>query len=104
MFCDSFGMSCGDLLSLFFREIFIVRSPYFHSDTVREFGPTHVISSNVERYLPNFPTDREAPIALLMPQLLNKQVAPDQGFYNAVNAQLRPRSLVYTRFYQQFMT
>jgi hypothetical protein len=66
---------------------------------IAEFKPTHVVSSNVERYLPHHPTDQEAPHALLIPQLLGKPLAPDAGFYPALNAQLRPGTPIYDRFH-----
>jgi hypothetical protein len=99
MFADSFAISCLDLLAMFFREILVVRSAFFHYEMVTEFKPSHVVSSNVERYLPHHPTDLEAPVALLIPQLLGKQLAPDTGFYQALNAQLRPGTLIYDRFH-----
>jgi len=100
MLCDSFAMGCIDIFSLFFREILLVRTPFFHYELARDFRPSHVLSSNVERYLPNTPTDREAPVGLLFPHVLGKALAPDVGYYPALNAQLRPGTLVYERFFQ----
>jgi hypothetical protein len=100
MFCDSFAISCLEIFSLFFREILIVRSAFFHTELAREFKPTHVVSSNVERYLPSIPTDQEAPVALLLPQLLGKTPAPDARFYEALNAQLRVGTPMYRRFHE----
>jgi hypothetical protein len=98
IFGDSFAIICLDIFSLFFREILLVRSPFFHTEIVTMFEPSHVLSANVERYLPSMPTDREAPSALIWPQLLKKESSPSDRFYESLNAILRPRSLVYERF------
>lgn len=99
IFGDSFVMGSLKILGLFFREIFLVRSPYFHREIVSMFKPSHVLTSNVERYLPSIPTDREAPVALIYKDLLNKDAKPDADFYRAVDAVLQPGSLNYERFF-----
>jgi hypothetical protein len=98
IFGDSFIISCLGLFSLFFKEIFLVRSPFFHLELLGLFQPTHVITSNVERYLPRMPTDREAPLALLMALLVKKELSPDEGFYEAANALLLQNTPFHDRF------
>jgi hypothetical protein len=102
VFGDSFIISCIGLFSLFFREIIVVRTPFFHPEILPMFKPTHVITSNVERYIPNMPTDREAPVALLWAHLLKKEMVPDDRFYEAANALLRQGTGFHERFMATF--
>ncbi len=98
IFGDSFSIDCLYAFGLLFREVIIVRSPYFHRDIVKLFGPTHLITSNAERYLINMPMDTEAPVPLFMLDLLKKESRPDNGYFEAMNALLQPGSLTYRRY------
>jgi len=97
VFGDSFIISCLGLLSLFFSEIIMVRTAFFHPEMLGLFQPEHVLSASVERYLPHTPTDAEAPVALLMAPLLKKELKPDERFYEVLNALLRQGKPFHTR-------
>jgi hypothetical protein len=98
VFGDSFILGCLGLFSLFFKEVFAVRTAYFHPELLGLFKPTHVVTSNVERYLPRIPSDKKAPIALLLAFLHKKRLAPHEQFYQGVNALLRQGSAVHDDF------
>ena len=87
---NSFLISCIDMLSVFFGELILVRTPFFHPEMIDMFNPDYVVSSNVERYLPSTPSDSEAPPALLFADVLEKAKKPDEFFSQVLSAILRP--------------
>jgi alginate O-acetyltransferase complex protein AlgJ len=98
VFGDSFALSCLGLLSLYFREILMVRSTNFHTELLGAFHPTHVLTENVERYLPSMKLDQLAPNALVAPFLMKKEMAPDERFYEALNAVLKQGTRQHDNF------
>ena len=92
VFGDSFVMSCLDVFAEFFQMVLLVRSPYFHPEIMHMFEPTHMVSANAERYLSGVPIDAGAPVALLMAPMSGKDSKPTVGFYETLNAALRPAS------------
>lgn len=97
VFGDSFIISCLDLLSLFFSEIIMVRTAFFHPEMLPMFQPEHVLTASVERYLPHTPTDAEAPVAIIMAALLKKELKPDERFHEVLNALLRQGKPLHKR-------
>lgn len=93
VFGDSFIMSCTDMISEFFAEIIVVRTPFFHREMVDQFKPDAVLTANVERYLPNMPLDDDAPIATLFAQILGREFRPDPHNFEVLSALLRPDSV-----------
>ncbi|MCZ2498680.1 hypothetical protein GN316_18100 [Xylophilus sp. Kf1] len=87
---DSFMIHCLPILSLFFRETFFLRTPYFHPEIADAFEPTHIITSNAERYLPAISNDQDAPLGLLMASLNGKVWSDDPQQSRAINAALQP--------------
>jgi hypothetical protein len=101
VFGDSFIMSCLDILSELFRHILLIRSPFFHMEAFDMFAPTHVLSANAERYLSGVPADAGAPISFLMADLSGKPTSPSPGYFEALNASLRPRSAIERVFFEK---
>ncbi len=66
IFGDSFINHCISMLTDFFRFTLYIRTPFMHPEAVYAFRPTHIISSNVERYLSDVRSDAEAGNFLLM--------------------------------------
>ncbi|MFG1404629.1 hypothetical protein V5F80_00945 [Xanthobacter sp. VTT E-85239] len=92
VFGDSFIISCMDMISSFFGESIVVRTPFFHREMVDQFKPDAVLTANVERYLPNMPLDDDAPIATLFAQILDREFRPDPYHFEVLSALLRPDS------------
>lgn len=59
LFGDSFAKSCVKYLSFYFGQILYVRSPFIISEIAKNFQPTHIITSNAERYLSSVPAWQE---------------------------------------------
>lgn len=55
LFGDSFAKACVKYLSFYFDEIIYVRSPFIMKDIAAQFQPTHIMTSNAERYLSSVP-------------------------------------------------
>lgn len=59
LFGDSFAKSCIKYLSYYFDQILYVRSPFVIRTLAKNFQPTHIITSNAERYLSSVPLWQE---------------------------------------------
>lgn len=55
LFGDSFAKACIKYLSFYSDEILDVRSPFLIKTLAKNFRPTHIITSNAERYLSSVP-------------------------------------------------
>jgi hypothetical protein len=102
IFGDSFVLQCLGMLSLFFSEILFIRSPYMHFEIVDAFKPSHMLSANAERYLTGTPSDKGAPLALLMASLEGKTMDPTPQYYEALDAALQPGSIRSRVFWSKF--
>jgi hypothetical protein len=91
VFGDSFIIHCLPMLALFFKTTLFLRSPYLHPEIVSMFEPTHVLTSNAERYLPKTTRDSDAPLGLLMASLAGKAWNCDVVHARAINASLQPK-------------
>jgi hypothetical protein len=79
-------------MSQFFQYIHLVRSPYFYQEVFDLYQPTHLVSTNAERYLSGVPIDAGVPLAVLMAGLSGKPSNPTPGHHEALNAALQPKS------------
>lgn len=104
IFGDSFVLHCLPMLSLFFRETLFLRTPYFHPELSDAFQPTHILTSNAERYLPNTSNDLDAPLGLLMAALSGKPWTTDLMPIQAINAALQPTGPRSRNFWHQILT
>ena len=59
LFGDSFAKACIKYLSFYFDQIMYVRSPFIIEELASKFQPSHIITSNAERYLSSVPLWRE---------------------------------------------
>lgn len=62
---DSFFKDSMKFLSIFYRDIFYIRSDLFQSDAAHLFAPDAIITSNAERYLSNIKLDADGTSILL---------------------------------------
>ncbi|EPB3343197.1 hypothetical protein GC257_17390 [Escherichia coli] len=86
IFGDSFMMCCLTYFSDIFKYVIFVRSRHFHPELVYSFKPTHIISSNVERYLSHVDTDKNASNIFLLPFLKGLRFDSKNDFYSAFSA------------------
>ncbi len=82
VFGDSFGRDMSRFLSVFFREVVFLRTPFVHPDIVDCVRPDILISQNVERYLAFVRPDEERPAFHMYPYLRPEtaSIAPDREF------------------------
>jgi len=104
IFGDSFALHCLPMLSPFFKETFFLRTLYFHTDLADAFQPTHILTSNAERYLPNISNDQDAPLGLLMAALHGKPWSADAMQSQAINAALQPTGPRSRNFWREIST
>lgn len=86
IFGDSFMMSCLSYFSDVFKYVIFVRSRHFHPELVYSYRPTHIISSNVERYLSHVDTDKNASNIFLLPFMKGLKFESTNDFYNTFAA------------------
>lgn len=85
---DSFAQIAIEPLSVVFRTILFLRTRFFHPELADQVCPTHIVTSNVERYLAHVASDDERPAFFLMPLLKGRSVASDAQFAKLCNAML----------------
>lgn len=86
IFGDSFMMCCLTYFSDIFKYVIFVRSRYYHPELVYSYRPTHIISSNVERYLSYVDTDKNASNIFLLPFMKGLKFDSKNDFYTAFSA------------------
>lgn len=86
IFGDSFMMCCLTYFSDIFKYVIFVRSRHFHPELVYSFKPTHIISSNVERYLSHVDTDKNASNIFLLPFLKGLKFDLNNNFHSIFSA------------------
>lgn len=86
IFGDSFMMCCLTYFSDIFKYVIFVRSRHFHPELVYSFKPTHIITSNVERYLSHVDTDKNASNIFLLPFIKGLKFDSKNNFYEIFSA------------------
>lgn len=86
IFGDSFMMHCLTYFSDIFKYVIFVRSRYFHPELAYSFRPTHIISSNVERYLSYVDDDQNASNIFLIPFTNELKLKASNDFYTVFSA------------------
>ncbi len=84
IFGDSFGRDLAIYLSLWFKEVLFLRTPYFHPELADQMRPDHVITETVERYIPSGSRDEDRPPFLLFPHLSQLDYKPSLEFTQAL--------------------
>jgi hypothetical protein len=87
-FGDSFGREAVKFLSLFFREIIFLRTPFFHKELFDAVRPDILITENVERYLASCQYDEIRPSFFMYPYMSGVAYEPNIEFANAFSAVL----------------
>lgn len=85
VFGDSFIKDSLKFLIIYFREIFYIRSRFFHQDIVEAYSPDVVFTSNAERYLCSVKSDKEAN-NFIMSLYGNKNYKPEDSYLEALKA------------------
>jgi hypothetical protein len=89
MICgDSFAQIAVEPLSAVFRTILFLRTRHFHPEVAEQMQPTHVLTSNVERYLAHVQSDEDRHSFFMMPLLKGRTVSADLQFAQVCNAML----------------
>lgn len=104
IFGDSFGRGLARFLSVFYREVVFLRTPFFHVDIAAQMRPDAILSENVERYLSQVTHDSERPSFHMYPFLKGQPdaaVAAPQ-FAEAFSAVLSYPRPPHERFWRQF--
>jgi hypothetical protein len=82
-FGDSFGREAARFLSFFFREVILLRTPFFHPDVFDCIRPSLLVTENVERYLARCLPDSARPSFFMFPHLAGLRYEPSQEFARA---------------------
>jgi len=86
VFGDSFGRGVGKFLQIFYKEVFVFRTQYFHKEIVETVKPNILITQNVERYLPSAKSDQNAIDFFKFPNLLSPDYCPPKEFSENLNS------------------
>lgn len=86
IFGDSFMMCCLSYFSDVFKYVIFVRSRHFHPELVYSYRPTHIISSNVERYLSHVDSDKNASNIFLLAFMKGLDFESTNDFYTTFSA------------------
>ncbi len=86
IFGDSFMMCCLTYFSDIFKYVIFVRSRHFHPELAYSFKPTHIISSNVERYLSHVDNDKNTSNIFLLPFMKGLNFDTKNDFYTVFSA------------------
>ena len=82
-FGDSFGREAARFLSFFFREVILLRTPFFHPDVFDSIRPSLLVTENVERYLARCLPDSARPSFFMFPHLAGLRYEPSREFARA---------------------
>lgn len=85
VFGDSFIKGTLKFLSIFFKEVFYIRSAFFHKDIVELYSPDVVFTSNAERYLCTVESDGLAN-NFIMSLYGSKYYSPSDSYLEAFEA------------------
>jgi hypothetical protein len=83
---DSFAQIAVEPLAAVFRLVLFLRTRFFHPEFVEQMQPTHVLTTNVERYLAQVDSDEQRPAFFMMPLLKGRAVSGDVQFAKLCSA------------------
>ncbi|MDM7936090.1 MAG: hypothetical protein QUV06_01330 [Cyanobium sp. CZS 48M] len=69
---DSYGRDIAELLSIVYKHVAFLRTPFMHDELVRMARPDLILTQNSERYLSWVQSDFESPLFFLYPFLGDK--------------------------------
>ncbi|WP_134725735.1 hypothetical protein [Paracoccus luteus] len=80
VFGGSFFQLLLSELARYWRSIVFLRSAFFHYEMVRAVAPDDILCGWAERFIPATRPDAERPHFLAYPLILEKGLAPEEGF------------------------
>jgi hypothetical protein len=96
---DSFAQIAVEPLTAVFRLVLFLRTRFFHPEFVEQMQPTHVLTTNVERYLSQVDSDDRRPAFFMMPLLRGRSVSGDVHFAKLCSAILSYGREPYRRMF-----
>jgi hypothetical protein len=96
---DSFAQIAVEPLAAVFRTILFLRTRFFHPEIAEQMQPTHLLTTNVERYLAQVHSDENRQSFFLMPMLKGRAVSADPQFAQMCNAILNYGREPYRRVF-----